>query len=235
MKLIRGTRKNKESKTHGELPANTRLCQIYAASGKHSFTSPAGYLSDAKQITPQKKGNLRGWGDERDRGRTPEVKHSLSAANWLSPANSRVFYVLFIPLATEHKRASVICATLINRSTSSAKSKTRGHSRHPRRFLNRRGRLGVAPAVACCRKQQEAWRVAEEGHCGGRRTVRRVTAKGGGYKRNNILLPISVLILFLCDYTASSLTELPYSLFYEFKRGKKLVFLNAGIFYAIRL
>lgn len=82
-------------------------------------------------------------------------------------------------------------------------------------------------------EQQEAWRVEEAGHCGGRRAVRRVKAKGGGYRRNNILLPISALTLFLCDYTASSQTELLFSLFHEFKRGKKLVFLKAGIFYAI--
>ena len=92
-------------------------------------------------------------------GRTPEVKHSLSTTNWLSATNSRIFYVLFIPLAAEHKRASVICATLINRSTSSAKSRTRGHSRHHRRFLNRRGCLGAVPAAARCRnsKRHGGW------------------------------------------------------------------------------
>lgn len=152
--------RTKNRRHTGSFPANTRLGQKYAASGKHSFTSPAGYLSDAKQITTRKKGNLRGWGDEWDRGRTPEVKHSLSTANWLSATNSRVFYVLFIPLAAEHKRASVICATLINKSTSSAKSKARGHSRHHRRFLNRRGCLGAVPAAARCRnsKRRGGWK-----------------------------------------------------------------------------
>ncbi|CAB1437220.1 unnamed protein product [Pleuronectes platessa] len=39
----------------------------------------------------------------------------------------------------EHKWPSVICAALMNGSTSSAKSKTRGHGRHHRWFVNRQG------------------------------------------------------------------------------------------------
>ena len=50
-----------------------------------------------------------------------------------------MFYVLFFPLAAEHKWPSVICAALMNGSTSSAKSKTRGHGRHHRWFVNRQG------------------------------------------------------------------------------------------------
>lgn len=54
----------------------------------------------------------------------------------------------------------------MNRSTSSAKSKTLGHSRHHRWFVNRHGCLGVMPEGACCR--------GSRGHWGWRSTVWRV-------------------------------------------------------------
>lgn len=106
-----------------------------------------------KQITTQK--TIREMREKREgqRERTPEVKHSLTTTNWLSPAKSPVFYVLFIPLAAEYKRPSVTCAALMN-NTSSAKSKTRGHGRHHHRFVNRQGRLGIMPAGACCQSSK---------------------------------------------------------------------------------
>lgn len=110
----------------------------------------------------EREGEKAGSGD-----RTPEVKHSLTTTNWLSQTNSRVFNVLFIPLAAQYKRPSVICATVMNRSTSSAKSKTCGHSRRHRRFVNRQGCLGVTPAVALCRSSTGASRVAGAGYCRG--------------------------------------------------------------------
>lgn len=76
-----------------------------------------------------------------------------------------MFYVLVIPLAAQHRRPSVICAALMNRSTSSVESKTRGHGRHHCRLVNRQGCLGSVPAGACCRSSMGALRVAGAGYC----------------------------------------------------------------------
>lgn len=193
MKVIQGTQFMEEQRT--ELPANTNLSQKYAATGKHSFTSLAGYLFDAKtnHNTEERQSESQREKDG-DRERTPEVKHSLTTTNWLSPTNSCVFYVLFIPLATEYKQLSVICATLMNRSISSAKSETCGHRRRHRGFVNRRGCLGTVPAAARCRssKGHRGWRgrvtVGDAGRSEGLREAER-----DGYKRNDFPPPLSTL------------------------------------------
>lgn len=131
---------------------NINLSQKYSATGKHSFRSPAGYLFDIEtNHYAEETQSERHREKDKDRERTHAVKHTT---NWLSPTNSPVFYVLFIPLAAEHKRPSVIYAALMNRSTSSAKSKTRGHSPPSPLFVNRQGCLGVMPAGACYRSSK---------------------------------------------------------------------------------
>ena len=69
----------------------------------------------------------------------PTIKRPLQPQTDAPTNSSPMFSALFFPLAAEHKWPSVICAALMNRSTSSAKSKTRGHGRHHRWFVNRQG------------------------------------------------------------------------------------------------
>lgn len=66
-------------------------------------------------------------------------------------------------LSTEHKRPSVICAALMNRSTSSAKSKTRGHG---------------PPSPLVCKSLRVSGRHASRGTLSERRGPSRVA--GGG-------------------------------------------------------
>lgn len=144
---------------------------------------------------------------EKKRGtweRTPEIKHSLTATNCYSPNNSPMFYVLFIPLAAEHKRPSVICGALVNRGTSSAKSKTRGHDCHHHWFVNRQVCPGVTPAGAHCgssrghqRWHRSVWKVCQH----------RTEAKRVGHKRNKFLFPLCVLTVKYTWTMAKSTTQ----------------------------
>lgn len=131
------SQKGNELKTHQEDPANKYPSQKNAATGKRSFRLPAFTFFMQKQMTTWKRGTTQQKQNRRDREMTPKVKWSPANTNWPSLTNGLVFYVLVIPRTPEHKRPSVVCAALMNRSTSSAKSKTRGHGRHHCWFVNR--------------------------------------------------------------------------------------------------
>lgn len=128
---------------------------------------------------------------------TPKVKWSLAATNWLSLTNRPVFYVLVIPLTPEHKQPSVICAASVNRSTSSAKSKTRGHGRHHCWFVNHQGCLGILPAGACCQSSREHWGWLEQATL--------LTTKA---KRNKF--PVQLRVLTGILHHATRLIYLPF-------------------------
>lgn len=121
-----------------------------APTGKHSFKSPAAHFFHKKtDQNMEQRHNQAAW-----------VRRSNQHVLAVPDQHACVLYLSYPTPLQKHKQPSVFFAALMNRSTSSAKSKARGHGRHHCWFVKSPGVSGRRASGGMLSKQQGASRVA---------------------------------------------------------------------------